>query len=384
VMVNDPGFTTGDTTLFKGKTMTYYGRWTYKFEEAARQGAKGCLVIHQTAAASYAFSVVQNAWGKSQLHVDPRGRKQYRCPVEGWITNGATEKLLKAAGYDSSLFMKANQRGFKAISLNSQVSTSMRVKAVFNTSKNVIAKITGSTAPDEYVIYTAHWDHFGIGKPDAKGDSIYNGALDNASGTASLLEIARAFKQSGVKPARTIVFLSVTAEEQGLLGSAYYAQHPVYPAENTVADLNIDVINNLGKTKDISIAGAGQSELEDYLKTEVEKQGRYIAPESHPEAGHYFRSDHFNFAKAGIPALTTGSGIDDVARGKEAGQKFEDEYNDHLYHQPADEYDPKRWNLDGGVQDLQLLYLVGKRLANESTWPKWKEGSEFKVLRKSK
>jgi Zn-dependent M28 family amino/carboxypeptidase len=262
-----------------------------------------------------------------------------------------------------------------------KLSASLKIKATFNTSHNVIAKLTGTQKPDEYIIYTAHWDHLGIGKPDEKGDSIYNGALDNASGTAAVLELARAFKNLQPKPERTIIFLSVTAEEQGLLGSEYYTEHPIYPLEKTVANINIDVMNAYGKTKDIAISGAGQSELEDFLKIEAEKQGRYISPETHPEAGHFFRSDHFNFAKAGVPALTTSSGIDDLEKGKIYGQQKLDEYNEKYYHRPADEYDPSRWNLDGAIQDLQLLFLVGKDLASDNQWPKWKPGSEFKAIR---
>ncbi len=382
VMVNDPGYGAGDSSFFKGNTMTYYGRWTYKFEEAARQGAKGCLIIHNTVTASYPFNVVQNSWGKAQLHLDTRGSKQYICPVEGWITGDAANKILTAATGDTSLLAKAHQKGFKAVPLNCKLSTSMKVNAVFNKSKNVIGKFTGSKRPGEYVIYTAHWDHFGIGKPDEKGDSIYNGAADNASGTAALIEMARAFKSMKTPPERTIIFLSVTGEEQGLLGSAYYAQHPVYPVDKTAANINMDVINYLGKTKDIEITGAGQSELEDYLKKEVESKGRYIAKETHPEAGHYFRSDHFNFAKVGIPALTTGGGTDHVEKGKEYGQKIQDEYTEKYYHRPSDEYDAKRWDLSGGMEDIELLFQVGKRIAFETTWPKWKEGSEFKALRK--
>jgi Zn-dependent M28 family amino/carboxypeptidase len=361
--------------------MTYYGRWTYKFEEAARQGAKGCLVIHNTASASYPFSVVQNSWGKSQLHLDTRGTSSYRCPVEGWITEAAAKKIMSAAGKDTAMLVKANEKGFTAVALGAKLSTSMQVKADFKNSKNVIAKITGSTYPDEYIIYTAHWDHFGIGKPDAKGDSIYNGALDNASGTAALLEMARAFQSMKTKPARTIVFLAVTGEEQGLLGSQYYAEHPVYPVAKTLANINIDVINNMGKTKEIEIHGAGQSDLEDFLLAEAKAKGRYIAPDSHPEAGLYFRSDHFNFAKVGVPALTTASGVEDVAKGKDEGEKFRKFYNENLYHQPADQYDPARWNMDGGMEDLELLFRVGRKIAFDKEWPKWKDGSEFKAKR---
>ena len=383
VMVNDPGFSSGDSTMFKGKAMTYYGRWTYKYEEAARQGAKACLIVHNTAAASYPFTVVQNSNGGVKLHLDTRQKPEYQLAMQGWVTEDAAKKLLQAAGKDSSLLAAANQRGFKGMLLGIKLSGTLQSKAVFNLSHNVIGKITGSKRPNEYIIYTAHWDHFGIGKPDEKGDSIYNGALDNGSGTASLLEIARAFKSMKTKPERTIIFLAVTAEEQGLLGSAYYATHPVYPAEKTVADINIDGINNMGKTKDISISGGkGQSELEDYLEKEIKAKGRYIAAELHPEAGHYFRSDHFNFAKVGVPSLTTAGGIDNIEKGKEYGKKFEDEYTEKYYHKPADQYDPKRWNLDGGIEDIKLLFQVGKRLAFETSWPKWKDGSEFKALRK--
>jgi len=268
--------------------------------------------------------------------------------------------------------------------LGLQLSTSMKVKADFKNSKNVIGKITGNKYPDEYIIYSAHWDHFGIGKPDATGDNIYNGALDNASGTASLFEMARAFKQMKTKPERTILFIAVTGEEQGLLGSQYYAEHPLYPVAKTLANINIDEINNLGRTKDFEIIGSGQSDLEDYLLQEVKAKGRYIAPEAHPEAGSYFRSDHFNFAKVGIPALTTSSGNDDIKKGKAYGKAFHEEFNDKLYHQPKDEYDPKRWNLDGAMEDLELLFRVGRRIAFDKEWPKWKEGSEFRAKREGK
>jgi Zn-dependent M28 family amino/carboxypeptidase len=384
VMVNDPGYGSGDSTLFKGNTMTYYGRWTYKFEEAARQGAKACLVIHNTKAASYPFSVVQNGFGGVHLILDTRNDKsEYRCPVEGWITEDAAKKLFMAASGDTSLLLTAHHKGFRAIPLNLKVKTSMRVKSQYNKSKNVIAKITGNKRPDEYIIYTAHWDHFGIGKPDETGDSIYNGAVDNASGTAAMLEIARAFKSLKNKPERTIIFLSVTGEEQGLLGSNYYVHHPIYPVKNTVANINMDGFKVNGKTKDVVIDGAGQSDLEDYLKKEAEGQGRYIAPETHPEAGYYFRSDHFNFAKVGIPALNVGGGIDLVEGGKETGIKLADEYNEKYYHHPSDEFDPVRWKLDGTMEDIQLFFLLGKRLAFETTWPKWKQGSEFKAIREN-
>ena len=378
VMVNDPGFY--DSTLFKGHTMTYYGRWTYKYEEAARQGAKACLIIHNTAAASYPFSVVQSSNGGVKLHLDTRSNPTYQLALQGWITDDAAKRIFAATGKDSSLLTAAQHRGFKPVPLDGKLSGSIHVKEVYNMSHNVIAKITGSKYPDEYIIFSAHWDHLGIGKPDAKGDSIYNGAADNASGTASLLQIARAFKSLPEKPERTVIFLSVTAEEQGLLGSAWYGQHPVYPLAKTVADLNIDVINTYGPTKDITYSGNGQSTLEDDLAQEVKAKGRYIAPEDHPEAGHYFRSDHFSFARAGVPSLTADGGVDDVNKGVVFGKQKHDEYTANRYHQPSDQYD-STWNLDGGLQDIELVYAVGKKLAFSREWPQWKTGSEFKAIR---
>lgn len=379
VMVNDPGYY--DSSLFKGHTMTYYGRWTYKYEEAARQGAAACLIIHNTGAASYPFQVVQSSNGGVKLHLDTRGNSQYQLALQGWITEETGKKLLAAAGKDSSLLTAAKHKGFKAQPLDVKISASLKVKEVYNKSHNVIAKITGSQRPDEYVIFSAHWDHLGIGKPDEKGDSIYNGAADNASGTAALLELARAFKSLQQKPARTVIFLAVTAEEQGLLGSAYYAAHPVYPLARTAANLNIDVLNTYGPTKDITYSGKGQSELEDLLADEAKAKGRYIAPEDHPEAGHYFRSDHFNFARGGVPSITPDGGVDDVNKGKEFGMKKHDEYTAQRYHQPSDAYDATTWILDGGVEDIGLVYLIGKKLAFGSSWPQWKAGSEFKAIR---
>jgi Zn-dependent M28 family amino/carboxypeptidase len=384
VMVNDPGFWSGDTTLFRGNTMTYYGRWTYKFEEAARQGAKGCLIVHNTKAAGYPFNVPQQSFNTSGLQLDNRGKNLQICDVNGWITENAAHTLLKAAGYDAGLLTKANQPGFKGMPLNLQLSTGMTVTATYNKSYNVIAKITGSKHPDEVIIYTAHWDHLGIGRPDSTGDSIYNGALDNASGTAGLLELARAFKSLKTPPERSIVIMAVTGEEQGLLGSKYYAENPVYPAGKTVANINMDGLNPYGKTHDIIIIGEGQSDLEDYLKTEVEQQGGYVSFDTHAEAGSYYRSDHFNFAKVGIPALYTSNGIDVIGKGKEYGQKIDDDYTAFNYHQPSDEFDPATWSMEGGIHDLQLLFLVGKRMAFEETWPQWKTTSEFKSIRDKK
>lgn len=384
ILVNDPGFNAGDSSLFKGKTMTYYGRWTYKFEEAARQGAKGCLIVHNTVAAAYPFKVVQNNWNTSRLHLDDRGTDKKYADIIGWVSGPAATRLLTAAGVDSTIFAKADKPGFKAIPLGIKLNASIQVNAEFNKSHNVIGKITGTRYPDETIVYTAHWDHLGIGAPNEKGDSIYNGALDNASATAGLLELARAFKKADSLPERTIIFLSVTAEEQGLWGSAYYAQNPLYPANKTVANINMDGLNWYGKTKDVIVIGQGQSELEDYLKEEAAKVDRYIAYEVHPEAGYYYRSDHFNFAKVGIPALYISSGTDVIGQEKGFGKKQVDEYTKLNYHRPSDEYDAKVWKLDGAIDDLQLLYKVGRRLAFGQPWPAWKTGSEFKALREKK
>lgn len=382
VFVNDPGFGTNDSTFFKGNTMTYYGRWTYKFEEAARQGAKGCLVIHDDVPASYGFWVVQNSWNTSKLYLDSRGKEKNKCDVEGWISLPATKRLFEAVGLDyTTKLADAHKPGFKGESLNLKASTTLNAATKYNKSYNVAGKIKGSERPDEVIIYSAHWDHLGIGKPDEEGDSIYNGAVDNASGTAGMLEIAKAFSSLKTKPERTIVFLAVTAEEQGLLGSEHYAEYPIYPKEKTVANINIDGVNAKGKMKDIALVGLNQSVLEDYLREECRKVNRYAAPDPNPEAGYYFRSDHFNFAKIGIPSLYTHSGVDHVEKGKDYGMQLSEEYRAKQYHKPADEYDPSQWNLESSLDDLKLLFNVGKRIAFDESWPQWKEGSEFKAIR---
>ncbi len=383
VMINDPGFGSEDSTFFKGNTMTYYGRWTYKYEEAVRQGALGCLIVHNTIPAGYGFNNIQNSWKASKLYLDDRGQDKYKLGFEGWITLPFATQLFEKMGKNQSeLLQNARKPDFQGFSTGMTLSTSLAVEPTYNVSKNVIAKVTGKTAPEEVIIYTAHWDHIGIGKPDETGDTIYNGALDNASGTAALLALAKAFK-TDEQPDRTVVFLAVTAEEQGLWGSAYYAKQPIYPKEKTVANINMDGINPYGKMKDVSVIGVGQSEMEDLLDEELKKLGRYAAPEPNPVVGYYFRSDHFNFAKIGIPALYIGTGIDHVEKGKEFGKQLQDDYVAQYYHKPADEYDPTRWNLDGAVDDVQLLYQVGRNLANSTKWPGWKEGSEFKAIRDS-
>ncbi|MEI9920632.1 MAG: M28 family peptidase [Bacteroidota bacterium] len=381
VLVNDPGFGGSDTTFFKGSTMTYYGRWTYKFEEAARQGAKGCFVIHNEIPAGYGYNVPQNNWNAPHLYLDKGASKEYKCAGVGWIPMQTAAKLFQLAGLNFGEEQSAARKpGFKGKSLGLKATVGMTVRTKYDKSYNIIGKITGKTKPDEYILYSAHWDHIGIGRPDDTGDTINNGAEDNATGTAGMLEVARLFK-SGEQPDRTVVFLAVTAEEQGLQGSAYYAQNPIYSRDSTVANINIDGLGSYGQMKDIVVIGTGQSQLEDYLKEEATKTGRYVAKEPQPEAGYYFRSDHFNFAKIGIPALFTATGIDHVTKGPDYGRQLQDEFRRKHYHQPSDEYDSATWNSDGALSDLNLLYLVGKRLAFGAEWPQWKDNSEFKQLR---
>lgn len=383
VMVNDPGFVSEDSTFFKGKTMTYYGRWTYKYEEAARQGAAGVLIIHETNAAGYPWFVVSSSWADGKLGLQSPNGNMDRAAIEGWVSLGTASKIFKASGMTQGRFFeKAQTPGFEPIPLGVTVSTSLTNTFKKEASQNVVAMIKGSELPEEYIIYTAHWDHLGIGEV-VNGDSIYNGAVDNASGTAAVLSIAKAFAKMPEAPKRSIVFLLVTAEEQGLLGSAYYGQNPIFPVNQTVANLNIDAMSSYGATKDLVIVGYGQSELEDYASDIAKVQGRYIVPDLEPGKGYFFRSDHFSFAKVGIPALYAAGGTDHVTKGKEYGEQKNQEFTAKNYHRPGDQYDPEEWDLGGIVQDAQLYFEVGKKLGNETTFPKWKEGSEFKAIREN-
>lgn len=382
VLVNDPGFGGDDSRFFKGNAMTYYGRWTYKFEEAARQGAKGCLVVHNTVPAGYPFQVLQTTWNAAHLYLDTRGRNTFFSEGIGWITKDAAEKIFSVSGLDfGEQQAAARRRGFNGRELKARVTFGMDLAVKYDTTYNVIARIRGEKKPEEYIIYTAHWDHLGISGKDASGDSIYNGALDNASGTAGLLEIARAFRNMDNKPARSVVFLAVTAEEQGLWGSAYYAENPLYPPEKTVANINMDGINPYGKMKDVMVVGSGQSDLDDYLREEARVLNRDILPDDEPEKGYYFRSDHFNFARIGVPALYLKTGSDFLGKDKAYGEALKVTYTQKYYHQPSDEFDTTRMNFEGGVEDLKLIFQVGKRLAFDERWPQWKEGSEFKAVR---
>ena len=384
VLVNDPGFGSTDTSFFKGNEMTYYGRWTYKYEEAARQGARGCFVIHNTVPAGYPFGVLQNSWHSAHLYLDERDKNVPHCEGIGWITRPATERLFAAAGISFEDHQdKARKPGYKGMPLNLKASIAMQVKTKYDKSNNVIGKITGTKRPDEYIIYTAHWDHLGIGKQDARGDSIYNGALDNASGSAGLLELAKAFASMDPKPERTVVFLAVTAEEQGLWGTAYYAQNPIYPKERTVANINMDGLNPYGRARDLMVVGYGQSEMEDYLAEIAKSVGRVVKPDNDPGKGSYFRSDHFWFARIGVPALYIKTGEELIGKNSDESLRLKSEYTQKYYHQPTDEFDKSLLNFEGGIDDLKLLFLVGKRLSMGDEWPKWKEGSEFKAVRES-
>ncbi len=377
VLVNDPGIV--DDKLFKGNTMTYYGRWTYKFEEAARQGATGVLIVHDTGPASYGWSVVRSGWSKSKLYLQAEDDNRSRAAMEGWLTLESAKKLFKLAGVSPDIMHKASQKGFKPVPLG--VKTSLVINNTFkkSISHNVIALLPGTSRANEYVFYTAHWDHLGKGEP-INGDSIYNGAADDASGTAALMEIATAFTKLKKKPARSIVFLVVTAEEQGLLGSEYYCTHPVFPLDKTVADINMDVLQPFGRTKDVIVVGKGQSDLDDYIETAAKKQDRFTRGEPNPSGGWYFRSDHFNFAKVGVPSLYIENGVISRQYGEEWGKQQKEEFNLYRYHMPTDEYNDK-WDLSGIVEDMTLLYEVGHRVGNETTYPGWKSGSEFKAAR---
>ena len=381
VLVNDPGFGDNDASLFKGKAMTYYGRWTYKYEEAARQGAAMCLIVHTSdAAAGYPWSVVMNSWGGPQLALPPSEDPAPHLPVAGWLTRAAAQRLFAKAGLDfDKLAAAADHRGFKPVPLKATASITLASKIAHGSANNVLGMIKGSEHPDQVVVFSAHWDH--LGENDAlKGDKIYNGAIDNGTGISALLEIAKAFKAQKPAPKRSVLFAAVTLEESGLLGSLYYTKHPVFPMDKTVADINMDAMDVIGPTKNLQIIGSGQSQLEDMLKAAMKKQGRFANPDQTPENGFYYRSDHFSFAKAGVPALMTQTGDDMVDGGTAAGRKALDDYTAHRYHTPYDNFDPK-WDFSGVAEDTQALYEVGRELVNSDEWPKWNQDSEFRARR---
>jgi Zn-dependent M28 family amino/carboxypeptidase len=376
VLVNDPGWGNHDESLFKGKALTYYGRWTYKYEEAARQGAAACLIVHETAGAGYPWDVVVSSWSGPQDALPPREDPAPRLPVAGWLTTEAAQRLFAKAGANfDELRKSADVRGFKPTALDAKLSTSFKNKIDNTSSENVIGMIRGSTRPDEVVAYSAHWDHLGK-DPNLKGDQIYNGAIDNGTGIAGLIEIAEAFAHQDTPPQRSVLFIAFTLEEAGLLGSRYYVTHPGFPLDKTVADINMDALPILGPTKNIAVIGWGQSALDDYIKDAAAAENRTIIADETPEKGFFFRSDQLNFARLGVPVLYARSGLDLVDGGEEAGRKAYADYTANHYHKPADEYDPT-WDFRGVVEDLGAFYAVGRKLADETTFPEWKPEADF-------
>lgn len=387
VLINDPQVPDAtdpgklDPRLFNGKAMTYYGRWTYKFEEGARKGAAGVLIVHETAPAGYPFPVVQGNL-REKFDIVVPGKNMDRAAIEGWVSLEAARKMFAMAGQDfDALKTQALSREFQPVPLGLKASVGVKNTLRTIDSQNVIAKVEGSDPRmrDEYVVYSSHWDHLGVGAA-VNGDTIYNGALDNASGVAALLQIAKAFTQVPTKPKRSIVFLFVTAEEQGLLGSLYYAVNPVYALAKTVANINMDGVNQWGRTKDITVVGIGASELDDYLRDAAATQNRTLTPDPEPEKGFYYRSDHFNFAKQGVPALYTDSGEHFIGKDATYSKTKRDEYTNRDYHAPSDQIKPD-WDLTGAVEDAQLMFMVGYRVANADKFPEWKPGNEFKAKR---
>ena len=380
VLINDPDFEAG-AGPFGGKAMTYYGRWTYKYEEAARRGALGLLIVHETDPASYGWATVKNSNTNTMFDVVRDNPGGSHPTLEGWIQRDTAVGLFKSAGLDfEKLKKQAQTRDFKPVVLkNVTFSANYNVDSEVITSQNVVARVEGSKRPDETVIYSAHWDHLGIGQPDAKGDTIYNGAVDNATGTAALIEMGRTFAKAK-KPQRSVVFLAVTAEEKGLLGSEYYSAKPLYPLAKTVAVINTDALDPTGPARDFTTSGSAKQELLDELIATAQKWNVSYAPDPKPEAGHFFRSDHFPFAKRGVPAVSFGSGEDKVDGGVAAGKAEGEAYVKDRYHQPADQWEAS-WTFTGMARDLQILYTLGSDLANSTRWPNWAEDSEFRAAR---
>jgi Zn-dependent M28 family amino/carboxypeptidase len=390
ILVNDPGFATQDPDLFKGKAMTYYGRWTYKYEEAARQHAAAAIVVHETAPAAYGWDVVANSWSGAQSDLVRANGGEDRATMEAWITRDKAEELFKAAGLDyETLKNAAKEPGFKPVPL-----TGLKAKGEITqtieplTSHNVIGVLPGQTTPDEYVLYTAHWDHLGkksrekTGAPgeDFYQDQIFNGAVDNATGAAALLEIAEAMAAQPVD--RSVMFLSITLEESGLLGSEFFAQHPTVPLNKIVAGINMDGSLPVGRTHDMVVVGYGASELENMLTEYLATQDRVVKPDPRPEAGSFYRSDHISLAKRGVPMLYADGGEDKLDGGIAAGKAIAQAYNEQRYHKPMDEYSDD-WDLSGNVEDVTALFEVGKAIAQSDKWPTWYPGNEFEAARKA-
>jgi Zn-dependent M28 family amino/carboxypeptidase len=380
MFVNDPGFATKDPSLFNGNAMTYYGRWTYKFEEAARQGAAAAIIVHETEPASYGWNVVSDSWAGGQIDLVRPDKGASRAAVESWLTIDASRDLFKAAGMDfDAMKIAASTKGFKPIPMGGlKLNAKINNKISTVESRNVVGVVKGTKYPDEYVMYMGHWDHLGK-KPVPDGeDGIYNGAVDNATGTAAILEIGEAFATAPAE--RSVLIVAVTAEESGLLGSAYYGEDPIVPLNQTVAGINIDAILPLGRTKDIVVVGHGASELDGLLEAVIKPRGMYIIPDTKPEAGYYYRSDHISLAKKGVPFLYADAGIDHVVKGKEYGKQFGEDYTVNRYHAPSDEYD-NSWDLSGIEQTTEIFYDLGLGIANSRDWPNWNETAEFRSLR---
>jgi Zn-dependent M28 family amino/carboxypeptidase len=381
VLINDPDFESGQGD-FGGKAMTYYGRWTYKYEEAANQGLAGLLIVHETAPASYGWATVKNSNTNTMFDIVRPDPAAVHPLLEGWVQRDDAVRLIQAVGQDfETLKKRAQTREFRPVPLgDATFSASYQVRRQTITSKNVLGRLPGTTHPDETILYGAHWDHLGVGAPDARGDSIYNGAVDNATGVAAVLELARLFA-AAPRPGRSVVFAFWTAEEKGLLGSEYYAANPVYPLDKTVAGFNIDALSATGRARDVLVVGYGQSELEDWLKPVLDANGRVITPDPNPEAGYFFRSDHFPMAKRGVPMLYMDSGFDLLEGGKDAGKAADEKYRREAYHQPADNFDPATWNFAGIAEDVAVLFRAGLPLAQSREWPNYRANSEFRSVR---
>jgi Zn-dependent M28 family amino/carboxypeptidase len=379
VLVNDPDFEGGEGD-FGGKAMTYYGRWTYKYEEGARQGAAAVLVIHETEPASYGWNTVKNSNTNTMFDIVRENPAAEHPLLEAWIQRDLAQRLFAASGTSlEAMKAAARRRDFRPVPLKATLTVHGTAQTQTITSHNVVGLLPGKRYPNETLIYSAHWDHLGIGKPDANGDNIYNGAVDNASGISHLIEQARAFAK-GPRPDRSVVFLAVTAEEKGLLGSEYYATHPLYPIATTVGVLNTDSMGMWGPEKNFSISGTAKLGLLDDLIAEGKREGRYFTPDPHPETGGFYRSDHFSFAKQGVPALSFGAGRDLANGGLARGEELAKDYTAKRYHQPDDEFNPQ-WDFRGMAEDANLLHQVGERLANSREWPNWSEDSEFRATR---
>jgi Zn-dependent M28 family amino/carboxypeptidase len=386
MLINDPPVGSDgqlDENMFRGEAMTYYGRWTYKYEIASQKGAAAAIIVHETGPAGYPWEVVSGSWGRENFDIRSPNADPNRVRVEAWITEPKARQLFAAAGQDfDALKARARTAEFRPVELNGTASFRLRNTIREVQSQNVVGRLEGSDPElrDEYVIYTAHWDHLGR-DTTAEGDQIYNGALDNASGTAGIVEIAKAFSALPTPPRRSILFLAVTAEEQGLLGARYYAENPLYPLTHTVANINIDGLNQWGRTEDVVIVGRGNSTLEDVL-AQVTEGERTLADDPEPEKGFYYRSDHFEFAKQGVPALYVDAGTEYVGRDASYGEQKREQYTANDYHKPSDEMKPD-WDLSGAVEDLRMLFRLGVTVANDSSIPQWKEGTEFKARRDS-